>query len=82
MVATRYNNFREFADQKEAVWREVDKFQVEPWTLEVGGLVSKPQIFDLDQLIRQMPLEERLYRHRCIEGWAMAVPGLDFRLSP
>jgi len=78
LAATRYNNFREFADQKEVVWMMVDKFRVQPWTLEVGGLVRKPQIFDLDQLIRRMPLEERLYRHRCIEGWSMAVPWIGF----
>ncbi|MBI3934146.1 MAG: protein-methionine-sulfoxide reductase catalytic subunit MsrP [Acidobacteria bacterium] len=78
LVATRYNNFREFTDQKEAVWMLADRFQVTPWTLKVGGLVHKPQTFDLDQLIRRMPLEERLYRHRCIEGWSMAVPWLGF----
>ncbi len=78
MVATRYNNFREFADQKEAVWERVAQFQTKPWTLRVGGLVANAQTFDLDQLIRRMPLEERLYRHRCIEGWSMAVPWTGF----
>ena len=78
LAATRYNNFREFSDQKETVWRMVDQFQTKSWSLQVGGLVQKPQTFDLDQLIRQMPLEERLYRHRCIEGWAMAVPWTGF----
>ena len=77
-VASRYNNFREFTTQKEAVWLMADRFQIRPWTLRVGGLVHKPQTFDLDQLIHQMPLEERLYRHRCIEGWAMAVPWTGF----
>ncbi|MBI2818551.1 MAG: protein-methionine-sulfoxide reductase catalytic subunit MsrP [Acidobacteria bacterium] len=82
LAATRYNNFREFTDQKEAVWMLADTFQVSPWTLKVGGLVRKPRTFDFDQLIRRMPLEERLYRHRCIEGWSMAVPwiGFPFRL--
>jgi methionine sulfoxide reductase catalytic subunit len=77
-VASRYNNFREFSDQKEAVWMMTDKFEIEPWTLRVAGLVEKPQTFDLQQLIRRMPLEERLYRHRCIEGWSMAVPWTGF----
>lgn len=78
LVATRYNNFREFSSEKELVWRMVDRFQTEPWTLKIGGLVRKPQTFELEQLIRRMPLEERLYRHRCIEGWAMAVPWTGF----
>jgi sulfoxide reductase catalytic subunit YedY len=77
-VSTRYNNFREFSDQKEAVWIIADRFQTEPWTLKVGGLVHKPQTFDLDQLVHQVALEERLYRHRCIEGWSMAVPWSGF----
>jgi sulfoxide reductase catalytic subunit YedY len=81
LVATRYNNFREFADQKEMVWKQVDQFQTKPWTLQISGLVANAKTFDLDQLIRRMPLEERLYRHRCIEGWSMAVPwtGFPFR---
>ena len=78
MVATRYNNFREFSDQKEEVWKKLDRFQTRPWTLRVGGLVANAQTIDLDQLIRRMPLEERLYRHRCIEGWSMAVPWTGF----
>ena len=81
IVSTRYNNFREFSDQKEAVWLVADKFPTEPWTLKVSGLVVKEQVLDLDQLIRRMPLEERLYRHRCIEGWAMAVPWTGFPLK-
>ncbi len=80
-VATRYNNFAEFTHQKEAVWLLVDKFQIEPWTIKVRGLVNKPQTIDVHKLIREMPLEERLYRHRCIEAWSMAVPwtGFPFR---
>ena len=77
-VASRYNNFREFSHQKEAVWLLTDQFQIQPWTLQVAGLVRKPQTFDLEQLIRRMPLEERLYRHRCVEGWSMAVPWTGF----
>lgn len=80
-VATRYNNFREFTNQKETVWTMVSQFQTYPWTVRVAGLVNKPQTFELEQLIRRMPLEERLYRHRCIEGWAMAVPWTGFALQ-
>ena len=77
-AATRYNNFYEFSDQKEMVWRLVDRFQTEPWTIKVTGLVHKPQTLDVFQLIRQIPLEERLYRFRCVEAWAMAVPWTGF----
>ena len=78
LVSARYNNFREFSSEKESVWKMVDGFQTEPWTLQVGGLVHRPQTFDLEQLLRRMPLEECLYRHRCIEGWSMAVPWTGF----
>jgi methionine sulfoxide reductase catalytic subunit len=77
--AARYTNFYEFTTFKSA-WRNVGKFQPHPWTVEVDGLCSKPQTFDLDDLIRQMPLEERQYRHRCVETWAMCVPWTGFPL--
>ncbi|MEE8176748.1 MAG: protein-methionine-sulfoxide reductase catalytic subunit MsrP [Acidobacteriota bacterium] len=76
--ATRYNNFYEFTEQKEDVWKLVDDFKPEPWTIDVSGLVRKPQKLDLDQILRQIPLEERLYRHRCVEAWSMAVPWTGF----
>ena len=75
--ATHYNNFAEFDDEKE-VWRFVDRFQTEPWTVRVSGLVSNPQTFDLSNVVRQFPLEERLYRMRCVEGWSIAVPWTGF----
>ncbi|MBI4550747.1 MAG: protein-methionine-sulfoxide reductase catalytic subunit MsrP [Candidatus Latescibacteria bacterium] len=79
-VAGRYNNFYEFSDQKD-VWRYVDQFHTRPWQVEVKGLVEKPQVFDIDNLVRKMPLEERLYRHRCVEAWAMAVPWTGFPMK-
>lgn len=81
LVAAKYINFYEFTTDKTAVWRMVDKFQIRPWTVEVTGLVHKPQRFDIDALVRKMPLEERLYRHRCVETWAMAVPWTGFPLK-
>jgi sulfoxide reductase catalytic subunit YedY len=72
-AAARYCNFYEFSSGK-SVWRYVELFQPLPWTLEVTGLVARPRTFDLDDLVRTFPLEERLYRHRCVEAWAMAVP--------
>jgi sulfoxide reductase catalytic subunit YedY len=77
-----YNNFYEFhGTNKQAVKDLVGKFSTHPWTIEVGGLVNKPKTFDVDDLLRTMPLEERLYRHRCVEAWSMAVPWTGFPLS-
>jgi methionine sulfoxide reductase catalytic subunit len=72
-AAARYCNFYEFSSFK-FVWRLVDSFRPLPWTLEVAGLVAKPCRYDLDDLIHTFPLEERIYRHRCVERWAMAIP--------
>ncbi len=77
-VAARYNNFYEFTDRKERVWKMVGRFQTRPWEIEVAGLVDKPKIYDVDDLMRLMPMEERLYRFRCVEAWAMAVPWIGF----
>lgn len=79
-IAARYNNFYEFSEAKDDIWRRVRRFKVRPWTLEVSGLVKKPRVWDVDQLLRTMPLEERLYRLRCVEAWAMAVPWTGFPL--
>lgn len=81
-AATSYNNFYEFhPEDKQAVKNLVGAFVVHPWTVEVGGLVNKPATFDLDDLLRKMPLEERLYRFRCVEAWAMDVPWTGFPFS-
>ncbi|MBI1954990.1 MAG: protein-methionine-sulfoxide reductase catalytic subunit MsrP [Acidobacteria bacterium] len=80
-MVTRYNNFCEFSTEKEEVWQLVDRFKTEPWTIQVTGLVENSQTLDVSKLIRQIPLEERLYRHRCIEAWAMAVPWTGFPLK-
>ena len=77
-AVARYNNFYEFSQEKD-VWKYVEKFQTRPWTVEVGGLVQKPRIWDIDALLK-MPLEERLYRHRCVEAWYMDVPWIGFPL--
>ncbi len=81
-AAGSHNNFYEF-DQadKSNVKNLVGPFQVSPWNIEVSGLVQKPKKFDVDALIHTMPLEERLYRHRCVEAWAMAVPWTGFPFS-
>lgn len=79
-AAARYTNFYEFSSTK-AVWRYVEPFRPLPWQVEVTGLVAKPRTYDLDDLVRAFPLEERIYRHRCVEAWAMVVPWTGFPLA-
>ncbi len=80
-VAARYNNFYEFSRYKDDVWEHARDFQPYPWQLEVGGLVNRPRTYDVDELVRRMPLEERIYRFRCVEAWSMVVPWIGFPLS-
>lgn len=77
---TNYNNFYEFGTGKEDPARQSGSFKPEPWTLEIGGLVSKPVTLDLDAL-KALPLEERTYRMRCVEAWSMVIPWIGFPLS-
>ncbi len=81
IVAATYNNFYEFTSSKSTVWRRVEKFKTRPWEIEISGLVEKPMTLDVDDLIKQMPLEERIYRFRCVETWAMVVPWLGFPMK-
>ena len=80
-ATAHYNNFYEFTTAKERVADLVGNFQTSPWTVEITGLVAKPLRFDSEDLIRRMPLEERLYRHRCVEAWSMAVPWTGFPMK-
>lgn len=75
--ASRYNNFYEFGLTKN-IWENAQKLPTEPWKLEVSGLVKNPKTYDLDDLYTKFPLEERIYRFRCVEAWAMVVPWLGF----
>src|SRR5688572_27001785 len=79
--ATGYNNFYEFSSHKLRVKRLTDKFVISPWDIEIGGLAAKPQKLNVDELIATMPLEERVYRFRCVEAWSMVVPWTGFPLS-
>ena len=72
--ATTFNNFYEFTEQQNQVYKEVGKFETRPWEFEITGLVNKPQKLTVDELVRKLPLEERVYRFRCVEAWAMTVP--------
>ena len=78
LAATRYNNFYEFSEKKD-VYKYVEDFQTRPWTVEVTGLVAKPRTWGIEELLK-LPLEERLYRFRCIEAWYMNVPWIGFPL--
>jgi sulfoxide reductase catalytic subunit YedY len=78
---TNYNNFYEFATGKTAVARVSEGFVPRPWTVTVDGLVDKPRTFDLDEVLRISPPEERVYRMRCVEAWSMVIPWAGFSLS-
>ena len=81
VVAATYNNYYEFTSSKSTVWKRVDKFITRPWEIEISGLVEKPMTLDVDDLIKQMPIEERIYRFRCVERWAMVVPWIGFPMK-
>ncbi len=81
LVAARYNNFYEFGLDKEKCWRAAQRLTVRPWTIDIRGLVAKPMTLGIDDLLRKMPCEERLYRFRCVERWAMVVPWSGFPMA-
>jgi sulfoxide reductase catalytic subunit YedY len=78
--ATTYNNYYEFGDDK-SIWRAAQRFPISPWQIEFAGMVDKPRTMDLSDLLKQVQTEERIYRHRCVETWAMTVPWTGFPLS-
>lgn len=78
---THYNNFYEFSTDKQAVAPLSKDFQSSPWTLEVGGLVSNPKTYGVEDLLKLFPQEERIYRLRCVEGWSMVIPWNGFPLA-
>jgi sulfoxide reductase catalytic subunit YedY len=80
MFSTRYNNFYEFGSEK-GIWQDAQALKLRPWQVVVDGLVDRPITLDAEELIRKMPIEERVYRHRCVEGWSMTVPWSGFPLK-
>lgn len=78
---TNYNNFYEFSVDKEMVAVLSKDFFTRPWTVEVGGLVSKPQTFGIEDILAKFPSQERIYRLRCVEAWSMVIPWLGFPLK-
>jgi sulfoxide reductase catalytic subunit YedY len=79
--ATTYNNFYEFGVNKDDPARLAHTLRTRPWTVRVEGLVGKPKTFDIDELIRLFPLEERVYSLRCVEAWSMVIPWIGFPLG-
>ncbi|HUA39531.1 MAG TPA: protein-methionine-sulfoxide reductase catalytic subunit MsrP [Candidatus Sulfopaludibacter sp.] len=78
---THYNNFYEFSTDKEGVAPAAAGFDTKGWQVSVEGLVNKPKVFDLDDLLKISPPEERIYRMRCVEAWSMVIPWAGFSLS-
>ncbi len=81
VAALKYNNFYEFTSEKSKVWENINDFKTRPWQVKISGLVKNPIVLDVDDLIKMMPIEERVYRHRCVETWAMVVPWNGFPLE-
>ena len=80
-AVTGYNNYYEFTDDKEGVAGLARDFKTRPWTVEVSGLVNRPRTYAIDDLIKRFPIEERIYRLRCVEGWSMVIPWRGFPLN-
>ncbi len=78
--ATTYNNFYEFGSHK-GIWQAAQALEIRPWAVRVEGMVAEEKTVDIDTLLQAMPLEERIYRFRCVEAWAMTVPWSGFPLK-
>ncbi|GAB4203042.1 MAG: protein-methionine-sulfoxide reductase catalytic subunit MsrP [Tibeticola sp.] len=79
--ATSYNNFYEFGTDKSDPARLASRFKTEPWSVQIDGLVKKPGRMALEDLMKLAPMEERIYRLRCVEGWSMVIPWVGYSLS-
>ncbi|HYE39470.1 MAG TPA: protein-methionine-sulfoxide reductase catalytic subunit MsrP [Ramlibacter sp.] len=78
---TSYNNFYEFGTDKDDPARNAGTLKTRPWTVSVEGAVGKPKVYDIDELLKLSPMEERIYRLRCVEGWSMVVPWVGYSLA-
>ncbi len=78
---TTYNNFYEFGTGKDDPAERAGAFKTRPWTVSVEGAVKNPKTYDIDSLLKLAPLEERVYRLRCVEGWSMVIPWVGYSLS-
>ena len=80
-IITSYNNFYEFGTGKDEPAKLARNFKTSPWTVRIEGEVAKPKTLDYDAILKLAPLEERIYRHRCVEAWSIVVPWIGFPLS-
>jgi methionine sulfoxide reductase catalytic subunit len=78
---THYNNFYEFGTANADPAENAQNLPAVPWIVSIEGTVAKPRVLDLDAVLKLAPLEERIYRHRCVEGWSMVVPWIGFSLN-
>jgi len=78
---TTYNNFYEFGTDKDSPAKAAHTLITRPWTVAVEGAIKRPKIYDIDELLKLAPLEERIYRMRCVEGWSMVIPWVGFPLA-
>jgi methionine sulfoxide reductase catalytic subunit len=78
---TTYNNFYEFGTAKEDPARNADGLTTDPWSIVIDGLVDRPGTYDLADVMKDQPLEERIYRFRCVEAWSMVIPWIGFELA-
>jgi sulfoxide reductase catalytic subunit YedY len=78
---SHYNNYYEFSTEKEEPADLAKNFRTRPWTVTIDGLVPKKQVLDIDSLLKLAPAEERIYRHRCVEGWSIVVPWIGFSFN-
>ena len=78
---THYNSYYEFGTAKDQPASLAQRLKTSPWTVKVEGAVNKPQVFDIDGIMKMAPLEERIYRHRCVEAWSIVVPWVGFPLN-
>ena len=79
--ATTYNDYYEFGTDKSDPARNAHTLRTRPWTVQVAGLVKRPQTIDIDTMMKYRPLESRVYRHRCVEAWSMVIPWDGYSLS-
>ena len=79
--ATHYNNFYEYGTDKADPGKNAHTLHTRPWTVQVTGMVQKPQTLDIDSIMKYRPLESRVYRHRCVEAWSMVIPWDGYSLS-
>ncbi|HUB33003.1 MAG TPA: protein-methionine-sulfoxide reductase catalytic subunit MsrP [Bryobacteraceae bacterium] len=80
-VVERYNNFYEFGTDKGEPSRNAQNFKTSPWMVSVEGECAKPRKFGMEEILKLAPLEERIYRHRCVEAWSIVVPWIGFSLN-